>query len=90
MKMSDECIKPLSTPNNIHNRLLAYVGAKTMVRFNGNCLKRDKATLTHETIVNIYIVYKLSKNFNIDVYPTLENCLFGEVRLTKNSDIIDK
>ena len=29
-------------------------------------------------MVNVYIVYD---------YPTLENCLFGAVKLTKNADI---
>ena len=30
---------------------------------------------------------KISQNFNISRYPTLENCLFGAVSLTKNVDI---
>ena len=29
----------------------------------------------------------ISKNYNISSYPTLENCLFGAVSLTKNADI---
>ena len=36
---------------------------------------------------HIYIVYKISKNYNISSYPTFENCLFGAVSLTKNADI---
>ena len=40
-----------------------------------------------EKIVNIYIVYEINKNFLISSYPTLENCLFGAVSLTKNNDI---
>ena len=38
-------------------------------------------------IVNIYIVYEISKNYKISSYPTLYNCLFGAVSLTKNVDI---
>ena len=34
-------------------------------------------------MVNIYI----NKNSSINCYPTLENCLFGAVNLTKNADI---
>ena len=30
----------------------------------------------------------LSKSINIRDYPTLENCLFGAVTLTKNADLI--
>ena len=37
-------------------------------------------------MVNICIVYEISKNFNISSYQTLENCLFGAVSLTKNAD----
>ena len=38
-------------------------------------------------IVNIYIVYKITNNFNISDYPKLENCLFGAAKLIKNADI---
>ena len=37
--------------------------------------------------MNIYIVYEISKNYNISSYPTLENCLFRAVCLTKHVDI---
>ena len=42
---------------------------------------------SHGTIVNIYIVYEISKNYNISSYPTLENVLFGAVSLAKHVDI---
>ena len=54
--------------------------------FNGSCLKQDKVTYNHRTLVNIYIVYEISKNYNISSCPTLENCLFGAVSLTKHVD----
>ena len=38
--------------------------------------------------MEIYIVYEISKNINISNYPTLENCLFGAVSLTKNADAV--
>ena len=50
-------------------------------------MKQDSVTLDHGKIVNIYIVYEINKSINISDYPTLENCLFGAVRLTKNADI---
>ena len=40
----------------------------------------------HGKVVNIYFVYEISKSINISDYPTLENCLFGAVSLTKNAD----
>ena len=66
---------------------LSYYGSKTRVEFNGSCLKQDKITFNHGNVVNIYIVYEINKSINISNYPTLENCLFGAVRLTKNADI---
>ena len=39
-------------------------------------------------IVNIYIVYEINKkNSTTSSDPTLENCLFGAVTLTKNINI---
>ena len=35
-------------------------------------------------MVNIYIIYKTERSVNIRSYPTLENCLFGAVKLTKH------
>ena len=39
------------------------------------------------TIVNIYNVYELGASASNDNDPTLKNCLFGAVTLTKNTDI---
>ena len=44
-------------------------------------------TFNHGKVVNISIVSEINKRINISDYPTLENCLFGAVRLTKNADI---
>ena len=52
-------------------------------------MKQDKVTYTHGKIVNIYIAYDISKNFKISSYPTLENCLFGAISLTRNN-YVDK
>ena len=50
-------------------------------------MKQDKITYTHRKLVNIYIGYEISKNNNISDYPIVEKFLFGEVSLTKNTDI---
>ena len=50
-------------------------------------MKQDKIMYTDGKVVNIYIVYEISKSSNISEYPTLENCLFGAVSLTKNANI---
>ena len=67
-------------------RNYSYYSTKTRVQFNRSCLKQDKVTYNHETRVNIYIVYEISRNYNISRYPTLENCLSGTVSLTKHPD----
>ena len=56
------------------------------VKFNGICLREVKITLNHGKTVNIYIIYELKSNLN-NFDPTLKNCLFGAVKVTKNSDI---
>ena len=48
-------------------------------------MKQDKITYTHGKIVNIYIVYEVSKSINISDYLALDNCLSGAVSLTKNA-----
>ena len=56
------------------------------IKFSGSCLKQDKITFSHGKTANIYIVYDLKSNLN-NFNPTLQKCLFGAVKLTKNSDI---
>ena len=50
--MSDESIKPTTTSNKMLNPSLDYVGTKTRVKFNGDCLKLEKITFNHGKIVN--------------------------------------
>ena len=66
---------------------LTHYGTKAGVKLSGSCLKQDKTTHNHRTILNIYTVYQTSKNYNISSYPTLEICLFEAVSLTKHVDI---
>ena len=62
-------------------------GTKTRVTFTGSCLKQSKISYTHGKVVNIYIVYELGASNSHINDPTLKNCLFGAVTLTKNADI---
>ena len=61
--------------------------SKIRIRFNGSFLNRFPPTILHGDIVNIYIVYEITSDYSSINYPTLENCLFGSVKLTKNADI---
>ena len=84
--MSDEITKPPTTSDNSLVPALSYIGSKTIVEFVGGCLKQDKITFTRGETENIYIVYEVGVR-GYDDYPTLENCLFGAVKLTKNAYI---
>ena len=57
------------------------------VKFTASCLKQPQFTYTHKIIVKIYIVYELGASTSHNTDPTLKNCLFGAVTLTKNADI---
>ena len=47
----------------------------------------EKLTYDYGHRVNVYIVYELGASGSNDNDPTLKNCLFGAVTLTKNADI---
>ena len=85
--MSDEKTNSVKTPNHIITLNLDYYGTKIRVKFNGSCLKQDDDIFNHGKIVNICIVYQISKSIDIRDYPTLTFFLFGAVSLTKNADI---
>ena len=85
--LSDETIKPPSTSDNGLTTAVSYYGTKMGVKFIGICLKQPAVLYTHGTIVNIYIVYELGAVGSNDNDPTLKNCLFGAVTLTKNTNI---
>ena len=50
-------------------------------------LAQNKIILFRKKIVNIYIVYELILHNSDSNYPTLENDLFGAVKLTSGTDI---
>ena len=85
--LSNESIKPSTTSNNSLNPRLSYYGTKVRVQFTKICLKQSNHIFTHNKIVNIYIVYELAASSSHTSDPTMKNCLFGAVTLTKNADI---
>ena len=86
--LSDETINSIKTSDYGVTPYLSYYDTnKIRVKLDGGCLKQDQDTLLHGGIVNVYIFYDLSKNINISNYPTIENRLFGAIKLTKNADI---
>ena len=88
--MSDENVTPPTTRDYRHNPQLSYYGTKTRVESDGSCLKQEKVTFNHGKVVNIYIVYEITKIAIVgsyDNHPALQDGLFGAVKLKKNADI---
>ena len=50
---------------------------------------KKKITFNYGKIVNIYSVNEIEKIVNISSYPTIENCLFCAVKLTKHNNDVD-
>ena len=63
--MSDKRLDSIAASNYKITPELSFYGTKTRVEFNGSCLKQDKVTYNYEKIVNTYIIYEISKNYNI-------------------------
>ena len=84
--LSDEYITAPTTRDYEINPQLSCFGTKTRVEFRRSCLEQDKMTHTRWKIVSIYIVYELDI-ICVNTSPTLFNCLFAAVSLTKNADM---
>ena len=86
--LSEKTITPYVTSDNSLIPLIDHYGSKIKVKVNGSCLKHsNKLTHSYWAKVNIYIVYELGVSGSNNSDPTLKNCLFGAVTLTKNTDI---
>ena len=83
--MSDKIIKPPDT--SVAPRPGFDNSGKRYFVFRGSCLKEDEAKSEFQKIINIYIVYDLQSNLNYNPDFTLENCLFGAVKIAKNTDV---
>ena len=84
--LSDENIISTTTSTDKSAMKTIYDNTKTKVRFNGDLLRENQVTYNHGPLANIYIVYERTpdtKTSNI----TLENCLFGAIKLTMNADV---
>ena len=86
--LSNKTITLYATSDNSLTPLIDHDGSNVRIKFNNGCLKQsNKLTYYYGHIVNIYIVYELDASSSTDSDPTLKNCLFGAVTLTKNTDI---
>ena len=79
--LSNEKISSITTPSYNQAPSLVYDNVKIKLKFVGSLLKQDKITYNNGSIINIYIVYRLSSSISSDI--ALENCLFGAVKIKK-------
>ena len=83
--MSDENIENITESDSNFAPTFVDYHVLPDISFNVHCLI-NKVYIPKE-VINIYIFYTLNpwlRNLNIDF--TLNNCLFGSVKLTKNAD----
>ena len=85
--LSDEIINYIKTSDYETTSYLSYYNIYKKEGFDGGCLKQDQGIIPFNGIVNILNVYEITNTFNISDYPTLENCLFGVVKITENVHI---
>ena len=84
--LSNKRISSTKTSNYDQPPIPVYDNARIRLSFTGDLLKQNKVTYDHGSIMNIYIVYRLTPYVNT-LGVTLENCLFVAVKSTKNADI---
>ena len=86
--MPNEKYKPSDTGNKVLSPKLLWNKSRLRLRFEGSCLKQEHATpFTPNNVVTFFIVYEQdiwSRDLNTDF--GLKHCLFGAVKLTKNTD----
>ena len=85
--MSEENIENITTSDR--NFASTFVDNNVLpdITLNGHCLIKDNIFILKK-VINLYIPYKLNpqlRNLNTDF--TLNNCLYGSVKLTKNGDL---
>ena len=82
MGVSDDVLKPLNNSTLVPKLVHRY--SNMQVSFNGSCHVKENKSTSKEKVLNIYIVYHLDNTSNT-FHPSLKNCLFGSVKVTKKS-----
>ena len=77
---------PKTSTSNDQAPILEYESDRISLQFREDLLRQNKVTYNHWSIVNIYIVYKISSTFARQINLTLKNFWFGAVKI-KNTDI---
>ena len=83
--MSNEKFKPYTENNSLSPKPVWY---NYKIKFKESCLKQeDQAAFTPKNVVKFFIVYELdSSPQDLNAEFTLEDFLFGGVKMTENDD----
>ena len=77
----EESVPPFSTIDNSFDPEMIYKYDKGKIKF------KITVSFIHANVVTLYIFYELDTWFrDLNTNFTFDNCLFGAVKLTKNSD----
>ena len=85
--LPDEKIFSTATSTDKSATKTIHDNARIKVGFNGDLLTQNQITYNHGSLVNIYIVFEITKTNTKISNIALENCLFGAVKLIKNADV---
>ena len=67
---------------------LVWYGSKIKLKFNGSCVKQNKASFNPRNVVNVFIAYELDTwSQDLTAAFASEDCLCGSLKLTKNADL---
>ena len=86
-QMSEENIENITKSDSNSVPTFADYNLLPDIYFNGHCLIKNNISIPKK-VINLYICYTLNpklRNLNTDF--TLGNCLFGSVKLIKNTDL---
>ena len=84
--LPNEILEVVSTLDNTLSPEINYNENKIRLNFSGSILQQKIITYNHKKVVNLYIVYKITK-FHYNNNPILTNALFGVVKITKNANV---
>ena len=87
--LSNETIKPYATSDNSLTPSIDHYGSKVRLKFNKGYLKQwNNLTYDYGSKVKVYTFYEFGASGSNDSNPTMKNCLFGAVTLTKKMQVL--
>ena len=84
--LSNEGLVVISASNNSLSPSINNYRDKVRLKFGGSILQQKTITYNHENVVNIYVVYEITR-FKFNNNPILTNALFSAIKITENADI---